>query len=132
MMTGVADVAAAHAGGARHMVTGDGPPVAVVTGGAGAIGSATCRCLACAGMLPVLVDRDADRLRDCAATLERELGTAPGTLVVDLTAAGAATRVMAEVAATWGRLDTGEVLHVAGGAQLAGRPQSVDLPAGRA
>jgi NAD(P)-dependent dehydrogenase (short-subunit alcohol dehydrogenase family) len=80
-------------------------PVAVVTGGAGALGLAICRRLARNGTTPVLVDRDAARLAEAASGLEQEFGVPPGTIALDLTAPDAPAAVMDQVAAAYGRLD---------------------------
>jgi NAD(P)-dependent dehydrogenase (short-subunit alcohol dehydrogenase family) len=80
-------------------------PVAVVTGGAGALGLAICRRLARNGTMPVLVDRDAARLGEAASELEREFGIQPGTVALDLTAPDAPAVLMDRLAAEYGRLD---------------------------
>lgn len=78
--------------------------IAVVTGGAGEIGFATCRRLARDGLLPVMVDRDAHRLAMRQAAL-REAGIPSDSIAIDLTAEDAAGRVMQAIADRHGRLD---------------------------
>ena len=75
--------------------------VALITGGAGAVGFATAKRLARAGFLPVLADRDAEALARCTAALG---GEAQGILA-DLLDRDAPRAIMAEIAATQGRLD---------------------------
>ncbi|SHJ30270.1 3-oxoacyl-[acyl-carrier protein] reductase [Roseomonas rosea] len=82
-----------------------GRPVAAVTGGAGELGFAICRRLARAGMLPVMLDRDAARLSERAAALEAEFGLPPSHIALDLVAADAAARAMEQIAQRHGRLD---------------------------
>ena len=61
------------------------PPIAVVTGASGGLGSQLCKQLAAHGVSLVLVDRDADKARAFAQTLEaRRAGTVAGTFAVDL------------------------------------------------
>lgn len=76
--------------------------VALITGGAGAIGLACARRFALAGLIPVLADRDAARLDAAIA----ELGGAPARgLVADLADRAAPAAIMARIAADFGRLD---------------------------
>jgi NAD(P)-dependent dehydrogenase (short-subunit alcohol dehydrogenase family) len=76
--------------------------IALVTGGAGAIGLATAKRLIQAGLLPVLADRDATRLDTALATLGE--GAAQG-IVADLLDRDAPRAIMDRIAADHGRLD---------------------------
>jgi NAD(P)-dependent dehydrogenase (short-subunit alcohol dehydrogenase family) len=97
--------------------------VALVTGGAGAIGQATARRLARLGLILVLADRDAARLEAAVAALRPE---SPGALgiMADLLDRGAPARVMDRIAAEFGRLD---VLVNNAGLSGARRIGAVDL-----
>ncbi len=79
--------------------------IALITGGAGAIGLATARRLARDGVTPVLVDRDAAGLEQAVAALRAETGLLARGILADLADAEAPKRVMDEVEATCGRLD---------------------------
>ena len=79
--------------------------VALITGGAGAIGLATARRLARAGWLPVLLDRDATRLARCKAALRDEFAIDAGTIALELTAPDAPRAAMEQVDTLYGRLD---------------------------
>ncbi len=81
-----------------------GQGVALVTGGAGAIGQAAARRLARLGLVPVLVDRDPARLADAVAALSAD-GAAPHGIVADLLDRAAPAGVMDEVETAFGRLD---------------------------
>lgn len=79
--------------------------VALITGGAGAIGMATARRLARDSILPVLADRDAVALDAAIAALHAETGLPARGIVADLAERGAPRQVMEEVDAAFGRLD---------------------------
>jgi 2-hydroxycyclohexanecarboxyl-CoA dehydrogenase len=83
--------------------------VAVVTGGAGAIGAAVCRRLAAAGRIVVIVDLDAAAAQDVAGTLDGDGHTGVGLDVADTEAVAAA---MGKVAADIGAVAT--LINVAG------------------
>lgn len=72
---------------------GQAPPVAIVTGATGAIGSATARRLLAAGWQAALVGRD----RDGVGALAAELGPAAVALVADLTESSAVDAAFGEV-----------------------------------
>ena len=80
-------------------------PVALITGGAGAIGLATARRFARAGWLPVLLDRDGGRLERCKAALDDEFDMQAGTIALELTAPDSPRAAMEQVDAAYGRLD---------------------------
>jgi NAD(P)-dependent dehydrogenase (short-subunit alcohol dehydrogenase family) len=79
--------------------------VALITGGAGAIGMATARRLARAGMLPVLADRDTAALDAGLAALRAETGLAVSGILADLAERDAPTMVMDRIEMETGRLD---------------------------
>jgi NAD(P)-dependent dehydrogenase (short-subunit alcohol dehydrogenase family) len=81
-----------------------GQQIAAITGGAGVLGFAICRRLAKAGMLPVMLDRDADRLAARQAELRAE-GLESDALTLDLAEGDAAGQAMATIADRHGRLD---------------------------
>lgn len=82
----------------------DGPlcegRVALVTGGAGAIGAASCRALGDHGASVVVVDVDAERTAATVDGLPRAHG-----IVADLTVEGAVPAAVAEAEAVFGRVD---------------------------
>ena len=83
----------------------DGPlcpdRVALVTGGAGAIGAASCRALSDHGASVVVVDIHAER----TAEVVRELGGEAHGIVADLTVDGAVAAAVAEAESVFGRVD---------------------------
>jgi NAD(P)-dependent dehydrogenase (short-subunit alcohol dehydrogenase family) len=78
--------------------------VAIVTGGAGGIGSATCRALAREGASVAVVDIDLDGAQATVSTIEPDGGTAVA-IHTDLASEGAVTAMVATVVAHFGRLD---------------------------
>jgi 2-hydroxycyclohexanecarboxyl-CoA dehydrogenase len=92
--------------------------VALVTGGAGAIGAASCEALADHGADVVIADIDADRTADAVRAVEARGRRAIG-IVRDLTADGAAADVVRRAEDELGRVDIlvnalGEHLKLAG------------------
>ncbi len=83
----------------------DGQRIALITGGAGAIGMATARRLAREGIVPVLADRDAPALERASAALRAETGLPALGILADLADRDAPRRVMDQVEAAFGRLD---------------------------
>jgi 2-hydroxycyclohexanecarboxyl-CoA dehydrogenase len=83
--------------------------VAVVTGGAGAIGAAVCHRLAAAGRTVVVVDLDAGAAQDLAGTLDGDAHTGVGLDVADTEAVAAA---LGKVAVDVGPVAT--LINVAG------------------
>jgi NAD(P)-dependent dehydrogenase (short-subunit alcohol dehydrogenase family) len=79
--------------------------VALITGGAGAIGMATARRLARDGTVPVLADRDAAALDAAIAALRAETGLPALGILTDLADRDAPRAVMARIEAECGRLD---------------------------
>jgi NAD(P)-dependent dehydrogenase (short-subunit alcohol dehydrogenase family) len=75
---------------------------ALVTGGAGAIGSAICRTFAAAGAVVGVADLRADAAQDVATGLAEGRGRA---LALDVTDSGAWDRAVADLVAATGRLD---------------------------
>ncbi len=98
--------------------------VALITGGAGAIGMATARRLARDGIMPVLADRDAAALDAAVATLRAETGRDALGILADLSDRDAPRAVMARIEAECGRLD---VLVNNAGLSKARRIGEVDL-----
>lgn len=94
------------------MASGDAPwraplvegRVAVVTGGAGAIGAASCLALAEHGADVVVVDVAADRVDEVVDEVKRVGARAHG-IVADLTEDGAIDAAMREADTTFGRVD---------------------------
>ena len=79
--------------------------VALITGGAGAVGSAAARMLAQDGFSLVLADLDGDRAATVAAEIERESRIEVVALGIDIAAPDAAARLIAAVSERFGRLD---------------------------
>lgn len=78
--------------------------VAIVTGGAGGIGSATCRLMAARGARVVVGDLDADRARAVADAIVADGGTALA-VALDLAEEASIVALVAKTVATFGRLD---------------------------
>ena len=79
--------------------------VALITGGAGAVGSATAQMLAHDGFSLVLADLDAERAEAVADDIRREAATEAVALGLDIAAPDAAARLIASVSERFGRLD---------------------------
>lgn len=79
--------------------------VALVTGGAGAVGAAAARMLAADGFDVVLADRDAERTEAVCARIRHEHGTQAVVEPIDLLEEGAPSRLVARVGERFGRLD---------------------------
>lgn len=79
--------------------------VAMVTGGAGAVGSATARLLAADGFAIAIVDRAADRARAVGSAIADEHGVETMTVEADLSDPAAPVAAMASVGDRFGRLD---------------------------
>ncbi|CAH1672485.1 SDR family NAD(P)-dependent oxidoreductase [Chelatococcus asaccharovorans] len=79
--------------------------IALITGGAGAVGSATARMLAADGFSIVIVDRAAEAAESLADDLRRDYGVEAIALSVDLSDLAALTPLMDRVATRFGRLD---------------------------
>lgn len=79
--------------------------IALITGGAGAIGVATARRLARDGILPVLADRDEAALDAAVPALRTETGMPVLGIHADLADRAAPAAVMARVESVFGRLD---------------------------
>jgi NAD(P)-dependent dehydrogenase (short-subunit alcohol dehydrogenase family) len=86
-------------------MTEDTQRIALITGGAGAIGLATARRLARDGIVPVLADRDAAALEAAVATLRQETSHPALGIHADLSDRDAPRRVMERIDAAYGRLD---------------------------
>ncbi|MGG5820219.1 SDR family NAD(P)-dependent oxidoreductase [Falsiroseomonas sp. HW251] len=98
--------------------------VALITGGAGAIGMATARRLARDGVVPVLADRDAAALAAGVAALQAEGASNALGIPADLSDRDAPRQVMDRIEAAFGRLD---VLVNNAGLSRARRIGEVDL-----
>lgn len=79
--------------------------VALITGGAGAVGSAAARMLAQDGFSLVLADLDGDRAASVAAEIGRDSRIEVVALGIDIAAPDAAARLIAAVSERFGRLD---------------------------
>ncbi|MFL5721452.1 MAG: SDR family NAD(P)-dependent oxidoreductase [Chloroflexota bacterium] len=90
--------------------------VALITGGAGAIGLATARRCAEEGARVVIADRDAARL-DRAATDLRDGGLDVVALAVDVTSEASVRELLARIATDHGRLD---ILFTSAGVLVSG------------
>jgi meso-butanediol dehydrogenase/(S,S)-butanediol dehydrogenase/diacetyl reductase len=77
---------------------------AVVTGGGGAIGSATGRILAAAGSAVVLVDLNSENLEQAASTIRAEGGEV-SLMAADLSSPGVVNKVVEQALSLRGRLD---------------------------
>ena len=102
-------------GRATGEVTAGGPLagcVAIVTGASSGIGRDTCVLLARAGAIPVLVGRDATRLRDTAAAVVEAGGAAPLELPLDVRVEGDMAHMAAATVERHGRIDV--LVHAAG------------------
>jgi 3-oxoacyl-[acyl-carrier protein] reductase len=78
--------------------------VALVTGGGGGIGAATCRVLASKGFFVMVCDADGPRSDECAAGLLKE-GLRARAVQLDVTDQPAVTRLADAVANEFGRID---------------------------
>ena len=85
--------------------------VALVTGGAGGLGLATCRALAREGMQVILADMDEKKAKDAVATL-RAGGANVRSIRLDVTKSDAVQGAIYDITATEGRLDA--VVNMAG------------------
>lgn len=79
--------------------------VALITGGAGAVGSATAHMLAGDGYAIVIVDKDGARAQDVCRKISGEYGVAVLAIHADLANPTAPRAVMTRVAEQFGRLD---------------------------
>ena len=79
--------------------------IALITGGAGAVGSATARMLAADGFSIVIVDRIAEAAESLADELRRDYGMDAIAEPVDLSDLAALAPLMERVATRFGRLD---------------------------
>jgi dihydroanticapsin dehydrogenase len=78
--------------------------VALITGGAGAIGAATARRFAAEGATVVVGDRDGDRAAAVAATL-RDGGTEARAMAVDVSSEPSVADLVARTTDAYGRID---------------------------
>jgi len=90
--------------------------VALITGGAGAIGLATARRCAEEGARVVIADRDAARL-DRAVTDLRDVGLDVAAMPVDVTSEGSVRELLDRIAGDLGRLD---ILFTSAGVLVSG------------
>ena len=90
--------------------------VALITGGAGAIGLATARRLARDGATVVIADLDTGRLEDAVASA-REAGVALESIPIDVTSEADVAGKVAQVVARHGRID---VLFTSAGVLVSG------------
>lgn len=79
--------------------------VALITGGAGAVGAATARMLARDGFSLMLADLDGERAEAVAAEIRRDNGSEVAVLGIDIAAADGPARLLASVSERFGRLD---------------------------
>ena len=93
--------------------------VAIVTGGAGALGRATCRALLNAGAIVFTTDTHAHGMRDLAASLPDELRARFATVEADIATETGAAMVVQHATEAYGGLDI--LVNIVGG--YAGGPQ---------
>jgi 3-oxoacyl-[acyl-carrier protein] reductase len=87
------------------MMTGEPPArVALITGAAGGLGSATARLLAAAGVTLSLVDKDATLLESTAREIASG-GASASCIAADLTRSAECKRVVDETIARYGKVD---------------------------
>lgn len=79
--------------------------VALITGGAGAVGAATARMLARDGFSLMLADLDGERAEVVAAEIRRDNGSEVAALGIDIAAADGPVQLIASVSERFGRLD---------------------------
>lgn len=79
--------------------------VALITGGAGAVGAATARMLARDGFALVLADLDGNRVEAVAEEIRRACGSEVAALGIDIVAPESPARLIASVTERFGRLD---------------------------
>jgi NAD(P)-dependent dehydrogenase (short-subunit alcohol dehydrogenase family) len=79
--------------------------VAIVTGGAGLLGTQHAEAIAGAGGIPVLVDIDGERAAATATRISETFGVAASGVVTDITSAGAVHVLLDQVIARYGRVD---------------------------
>lgn len=97
--------------------------VALITGGAGAIGSATARRCAEEGARVVIADRDPGRLDEVATAL-REIGLDVSAVPVDVTSEPSVRDLLGRIAADLGRLD---ILFTSAGVLVSGSVTETSL-----
>src|SRR3954467_2079738 len=80
--------------------------IAIVTGGAGGIGSATGRLFCEEGARVVLVDRDAETMKSVVGEIQQAVpGAALMDLIVDIGEEASAAKIIAETWRTFGKVD---------------------------
>jgi len=79
--------------------------VALITGGAGAVGAATARMLARDGFALVLADLDGGRAEAVAEEIRRACGSEVAALGIDIAAPESSARLIASISDRFGRLD---------------------------
>jgi len=98
--------------------------VALITGGAGAIGQATARRFAADGATVVVADRDAAGAEAVAGAL-RDGGAQAIGLAVDVTSEASVIALVAQATATYGRID---ILFTCAGVLVSGSVTQTSLP----
>ena len=79
--------------------------VAIVTGGAGLLGSQFSKALAASGATVVIADLNEQRCQELAAQIREETGNEALALGVDITCADEVSRMVEQVVANWGKAD---------------------------
>lgn len=97
--------------------------VALITGGAGAIGQATSRRFAAEGAIVVVADRDGNRADEIAATL-REGGAAAMSIGVDVTSEPDVEALVGRIVSAYGRID---ILFTCAGVLVSGSVTETSL-----
>ena len=79
--------------------------VAIITGGAGLLGAQHGEAIAAAGGIPVILDLNAERARQCAETLHQRFGVPATGAQVDITDPQQVQAALADTLARFGRVD---------------------------
>jgi len=98
--------------------------VAIVTGGAGGIGTAICAALAKANAKVVVSSRNQERIESVVADL-KAIGADAAAVAADVTKPDQVAHLLHQTVDAFGRIDT--LVNNAGGAVVAGKPEEISL-----